>query len=95
MNAPSRLRYSTLIFISFHLLIACATNKPGIKRPYIPKPPTNSERITELYEWAFVDYGLEIFSAQDVDDTSYKFSGKKLDSAQLSLFPANFNFYYD
>ena len=83
------------IFLIVCVLFSCTSNKRSIvsTKPYFA--PLKSPRIETLYKWISIEDTLKVFSTQSLDDSTYKFHGKKLDSLQLSWFPEKFNFYFD
>ena len=85
---------SKLFLLASILLIACVQSKPIVELKANEKTLTKNQRIEQFYKPYYFDT-LKVYSTQYLDDSNFVFRGKKLDSAQLSLFPYPFSFYYD
>jgi hypothetical protein len=78
-----------IIVLWLGLLVACSTHKPALKHPVSKKPSTNNNKIANLYPWLFITDTLKIYSSSaEIDNPTYPFHGKKIDSLKLALFPA-------
>lgn len=71
------------------LFMACTTNRPDLKHPVSKKPSSNNNKIANLYPWLYITDTLKIYSSSvEINDPKFPFSGKKIDSLKLALFPS-------
>ncbi len=95
MYYQKHLKLYVRIFTSTIFLVSCVTQIPENESQYPDIRPRKSSRIEALYNWISLKDTLKVFSTQFLDDSTFKFHGKKLDNLQLSWFPERFNFYFD